>query len=585
MNVSTRNLNRFVVFILSFLLIVFASACQMQQKGRKPAPDWSRGLPVGVFVRGDIDLVVEPDGALTYFVWLTEDEEGYSQVQYEVLDETAVSQTSHLLDIPATQIRYPRLVLSNNDAIHLLWSTREENERNWDLWYGQLDEDGNFQGEPIRLAASEDGVMSYDVVSDGAGGLFVVWDKGADDMIAGVQIGADGTNLQPEQDLAAGASPSIQVDETGSLYMTWLSGNDVTYAQWPDGELETAVPTIITTFPDNTSGRLDGPELGVAGEWGYILWSFYYSSGLEAGSAVSEYVAFPLDEPQLTIPQQITISSAEEQTYVDYMGVYNLTKLAPPSGVRGNTNFIREPKATTGRGNELAVALTMSQDFRLNAFVQVATALFKDGNYIGYQIAGKTEAFSQKPILATDDNGDLYMAWRDGGRGTLAYYALTTDFGQDALNRMEVNDFATVAMNGGIEVIAGMLFFPLACVWLVPGFLIIGLYHFWKGESDMKEPATIILLVISIAVSQAMKFMFLPTIMTYVPFSAWLDIPTGWHSAMIVIVPGLTTVIGLLFAWFMHKRTESGLAFFFWFTAIDAILTLAIYGVNFLGVF
>jgi len=585
MNVSTRNLNRFVVFILLFLLIVFAGACQMQQKGRKPSPDWSRGLPVGVFVRGDIDLVVEPDGALTHFVWLTEDGEGLSQVQYEVLDETAVSQTNQLLNIPATQIRYPRLILSNNETLHLLWSTREENERNWDLWYSQLDEKGNFQGDPIQLETPEDGVKSYDVVSDGTEGLFVVWSKEADDLIAGVQIGADGINLQHEQDLATGNSPSIQIDEIGSLYMTWMSGNDVTYAQWSDGELEPAVPTTITTFPDNTSGRLNGPELGIAGEWAYILWSFYYSSGLEAGTAVSEYIAIPLDEPQITIPQQITISSAEEQTYTDYAGAYNLTQIAPPSGVRNRTSFIREPKATTGRDNELAVALTMSQDFRLNAFVQVATALFKDGEYIGYQIAGKTEAFSQKPILATDDNGNLYMAWRDGGRGTLAYYALTTEVGQAALNRMEVNDFATVAMNGGVEVIAGMLFFPLACVWLVPGFLIIGLYHFWKGESDMKEPVTIILLVISIAVSQVMKFMFLPTMMTYVPFSAWLDIPTSWHSAMIIIVPGLTAVIGLLFAWFMHKRTESGLAFFFWFTAIDAILTLAIYGVNFLGVF
>ena len=54
---------------------------------------------------------------------------------------------------------------------------------------------------------------------------------------------------------------------------------------------------------------------------------------------------------------------------------------------------------------------------------------------------------------------------------------------------------------------------------------------------------------------------------------------------MITIVPGATAVIGLLFAWLMHKRTESGLAFFFWFTAADAVLTLAIYGVNFLGVF
>jgi hypothetical protein len=51
------------------------------------------------------------------------------------------------------------------------------------------------------------------------------------------------------------------------------------------------------------------------------------------------------------------------------------------------------------------------------------------------------------------------------------------------------------------------------------------------------------------------------------------------------LVPVLTFLFSLLFAVLMHRRTRSGLAFFFWFMAADAILTLAIYGVTILGVF
>lgn len=584
-----RDLRRILVRVLIlgflFLLIGVGSACQMRQKGRKPAADWSRGLPVGVFVRGDVDLVVEADGSLVHFLWLTEDEKELPQVQYVVLDQTAVSQTNLPLAIAATQIRYPRLVLGDSDLAHLLWSTREEDTPGWDLWYGQIDEQGEFQGDSRQLALPEDEIVRYDVVADGAGGLFVVWQNGAEGLIVGAQMDADGTLTQPAQPLAVGNGPSIQVDEAGGLHMAWLSDSDVMYAQWPSGDLTTAVSTIITTFPENSLGRMDGPEVAVAGDWGYIFWSNYYSSGLEAGTAVSEYVAFPLENPQKTPPKQIRTTPDEEQAYEPYQSVYHLTQVAPPADVERSTTYVREPKPTSGRAGELAVALTMSQNSRLNEFIQVVTALFKDGEYMGYQLAGKTEAFSQDPILATDDNGDLYIAWREGGRGTLAYYAVTTAAGQAALNRMESEDIAAVALNGGIELIAGMLFFPLAIVWLIPGFLIIGVYTLWKGESTLKDPAAVVLLVISIGVSQMMKFLFLPTLLTYVPFSAWLDIPTTWDSALMISVPLLTAVSGFLVAWFMHKRTESALAFYFWFTATDALLTLAVYGVNFLGVF
>jgi hypothetical protein len=585
MDIWTGFFKRLFVLGLLFSMILLGSACQMQQKGRKPSPDWSRGLPLGVFVRGDTDLVVEPDGSLTHFVWLTEDEEGLSGVQYVKVDETAVTQISHLLEIPAEQISHPRLILSNDDTIHLLWSSRGNDARAWDLWYGQLDTLGTVQDGIMQLASVDDNVTGYDVVSDGLGGLFVAWENGFDDSIYGTQIGPDGTVVQPVQKIATGESPSIKMDKAGALHMAWLSGADISYATWPNGELETAVATVINSRPESLSQKLDGPEIGIAGEWVTILWATYFNSGLEAGTAATEYVSFPINNPQRTAPTKIKIATHEEPQYEAYQGAYHLTQLSPPGIVGGSTNYVREPNATEGRGDELAVALTVSQDFRLNAFIQVATALFKNGEFVGYQMSGKTEAFSQNPLLATDDNGDLYMAWREGGRGTLAYYALTTEAGQAALNRMGANDVATVAMNGGIEVIAGILFFPLACLWFVPGLLIIGLYHFWKGESELKKPITVILVIISLAVSQVMKFLFLPTMITYVPFSAWLDIPKSWQNPMILIVPITTAVIGLLVATLMRKRTPSGLAFFFWFVATDAILTLAIYGVNFMGVF
>ena len=283
--------------------------------------------------------------------------------------------------------------------------------------------------------------------------------------------------------------------------------------------------------------------------------------------------------------QWLKISPIEEQPYAPYDSAYQITQLAPESTVTDSTDVVREPNAALAQGSELAVAAAINQDFRLDRFTQIGILLFEDGQFNGYQMAGKTEAFSQEPVLGTDHEGNLHVAWREGGQGNIVYYAVTEPEARSNLDRIGLNDIANFALSGGIEVITGVLFFPLACVWLFPGLFLIGVWHYWRGESDMDEPATIVVLVISIIVSLVMKFLFLPTITTYVPFSAWVDISARWETALRFLVPVITMGIGLLVAWRLHRRTPSALAFFFWFIAADAVLTLAIYGVTFLGVF
>jgi len=283
--------------------------------------------------------------------------------------------------------------------------------------------------------------------------------------------------------------------------------------------------------------------------------------------------------------RRVHLSPDEKQTYAPYESAYQITQLAPPVGAASSTDIVREPNATDGRGDELAVAVAVTQDLRLDTLTQLGMMIFKAGKFEGYQMAGKTDAFSQEPVLRTDAAGNLHIAWREGGHGSVAYYAVTKPEARADLDRMEASDIANVALSGGIEVITGILFFPLACIWLIPGLLLIGLWHFWRGDSDLSQPGTIIVLIISILVSQGMKFLFLPTITTYVPFSAWFDVSANWQQPLLYIVPIFTMLVGLLVAFLMHRRTPSGLAFFFWFTAADAILTLAIYGVTILGVF
>ena len=575
--------NLFLLYLLLFTLVL--TACQVRQKGRKASEDWSRSVPQGTFIRGDIDMVVELTGNQVHLVWLKQGENDVQFVEYVQLDDTAVTQIRHDLPLLEDQVRNPKLALSGTDNLHFLWSSRADGEREWDLRYGQLNPQSGDIAETQMIAPKSDVVGKYTLTPDGAGGIFVVWENSVDQGLYGVQIGSDGMLIQATTLLAQGRTPSLQVDETGNLYMTWMESNNVYFASLAEGILETAVGEIVVTIPQGTGQTLDGPELGVAGEWAYLFWSTFNSSGLQAGTAIAEYIAFPLDSPRRQNGQTILMFPEETQPYEPYDGAYSLTHLAPPATSGSGTDFVRQPNTASALGNELAVAYAVNQDLRLDRVTQIGTAIFKDGEFTGYQFAGKTDAFSQEPVLANDAAGNLHIAWREGGRGRLAYYAVTTPEGRANLDRLDGSDVSNFVMDGGIEVIAGMLFFPLACIWLFPGLAIIGTYHWWRGESDMKDKSTIIVLVVAILASQLMKIVFLPTITTYVPFSAWLDVPTAVEGVLILIVPLLIIGIGLFVAWRLHSRTPSGLAFFFWFTATDALLTLAIYGVNLLGVF
>jgi hypothetical protein len=246
---------------------------------------------------------------------------------------------------------------------------------------------------------------------------------------------------------------------------------------------------------------------------------------------------------------------------------------------------VRQLSPAAAKEDELAIAVVVDQESRLDVITQVGLVLFKDGEYAGYQMAGKTDAFSQEPVLAVDRDGHLYIVWREGGRGSVAYFALTDEEGRSALSRMTGGDIASTAMSGGMEVIAGMLFFPLACVWIFPGLLLIGILHLWRGESELNRPLTIVVIVLSVIIAEIVKLAFLPTISSYVPFSAWLDIPSRWDDTLRLLVPVITLAIGLLVAIFVYRRNKSGLLFAFVLIGVDALLTLAVYGVNFLGVF
>ena len=578
---------RLIKVIVLLLLIVAFAGCETQ-KGRTPSPDWSRGLPLGSSGRGSIGMAVADDSDRVHFTW-PDVSDGEPAIRYMQLDSEANPLVDTHLPLPAGEKRTPRLALADGDMAHFLYAFRAEGHPNWMLNYALLDQNGRFFHDPIPLSTADVRVGSYQITPDNDGGLFVAWEAGDDIYLTHLTAAGDidGASFLLVEN---GEEPALRVDGTGDLHLIWREADRIMYAQLDDadGQQVTGVVIADVELGRGSGAVMDGPTLGLSDKWGYAVWSVANRTGLQAGTSRVEYVSFPIDGSVEGRPIRLGLSAAEELPYEAYTGDYQMTLLAGASPIAYSSDFAYQPAADLGQADEVAVALAMTQQLRQKGVTQIATAVFKDGTFLGFNMAGKTEAFSEEPFIGSDAAGNLHVVWREGGHGQMVFYATTAPNAREAINGLDFGDISNVIFTGGIEAVVGMMLFPLAFIWVLPGLVVMGIWHVRRDEDTLSDPMTLFLLLISLISYQFAKVLFWPFMMVYVPFSAWMDVPDSMTLVLQIGVPIVIFGVGLLTAVYIRKQKNpymSGLLFFFITTTIDGLLTLGVYGVNFLGVF
>lgn len=569
--------------LLGTILVLMLGGCAIEpQRGRKPSPDWSRGTYVGQFIRGTVGIAVDGDGSRVHIVWPYQrrDEMG---LQYVQLDHLARQTVNIHLSIASGGPLAPKLLMATNGQVHLFWASRAAGEDEASLWHVLLDNEGQLAGAAYQFQARGVTAGVYDVASDGKGGAYIVWQAPDDGGIYGVPIQADGTVDQaPSLITSQGVNPVVRVDDSGTVHLAWLSGASVYYAWAPERGLDAVTETRVASVPTGTGVGLVGPALGLSDGWVYVLWSLQNQSGLEAGTARTAYLSFPIGNPAPAREELLWFYSSEEQPYRAYEGFFPLTQVvraAPPSF---GADFVFQPMPLQGELGELATALVMSQEYRQDVHLQVSVALFESGELKGYQLATKTDAFSRDPAIAKDAAGNLHTAWREGAAGNRVYYATTAPEAVKVLDRLDEQDLMHTALQGSVEGLSGLAMFPFALVWIAPGLLLLGVVELVWGQEGLTEEVSRALLGIAIVLYLAAKLVLFPTVLTYVPLSAWLDLPRAWQVILRVGVPIGSLGLGLLVALRVRKqRSPSNFVFYFTAAAIDAVITLVVYGINF----
>ena len=579
---------RFLFVLACILLIAMFTACgAAEQRGAKPSEDWSRGAPLGGGSMGSVGLAVGDEDASVRLVWPVGAGEG-ERIHYLHIDRSGDPIVANDLAFPG-QLRNTRLLPAGGDNTHLFWANRISIETGWQLWYILLNADGDLVGEPTRLSFDKGEVGDYSAASDNNGGAVVAWGSGNQADLHLLHMNQGGEVLSgPVTLISRGESPDLRVDPGGNIHLVWLSGTSFMYAEIPLDDLRTEDGVPVAGITIGTGDSLTGPVLGLSEGWVYVFWSILSQSGLEAGTARTEFAAFPSGMPGSSKSKPVWILPVEESPYIPYQGSLSLTGyVEPPKAASASTDYIMRPAAMTGINPELAVAVSAEQQLRMNTQLQNVVLLFKDGQYTGYSLASKTGQISDYPVLSVDNSGNLFLVWQEGARKLDVYYATTEPGAVAALDGLSTGDFVNAVLEGGMESLVSLAFMPfLGFGWLLPGLIVIGIWKLIKDEESVSQPSSWPVLIIAIILYYSIKMLTLPTIATYVPFSAWIYIPADWELALRIGVPITIFAISLFVAYKASvKYSDSAVLFYVVLALTDALLTLAIYGVNFLGVF
>lgn len=394
-----------------------------------------------------------------------------------------------------------------------------------------------------------------------------------------------------------GVRPQLLFDDEGTLHALWalyppgLEDSALYYAAYPDGVISDDMEMIIAEPRLGISNVLQGPQLGLDQERVYIFWTERIMTGMQVGVVESKYITFPIDRPDLVSAEQILRApDPYELPYTIWEGEgFTAGERVDLGAARiSSTGSLTNLFPVRPVADELVAVFEIKADYlRRKSEIQVGVLAF-DESPTSYQLISFTSIGSQLPYLVTDGEG-LYLTWIEKAisAGYEVRFATTAVDIAQSLNKLTGDDVIGIIGNTIFGFISGILLLPMGLIWIVLPILILAVFSFLRADdSSLSSPINIISLLLALGAYWASKFVILPGISSYVPFSAWIPVlPDAWNLPLRIGVPVLIAVIGFYAAYQFAIRREIRSTFFFMlmYAIVDGLLTLGVYGVLIYG--
>ena len=588
MNRKTISEKTFLLGLAIILIFLLSSCAFGEEKARKPSDDFSRGLPLANNVISSIAVSVESAGDMVQVIIPYESDQDQIDFRYIQIDDKAIVKVDQdLLYDFGDHARSPKMV-SNGDQLHLIWATRDTTTAGWQLWYALVNQLGEISSMPKMISQGTEWVSQFEISGDGSGGAIVLWEDRDSNEIKSTRLSFTGEVTSPPLVYVTnGDRPSLDIDNNGDIHLIWMEEEDLYYSKLVENSELPLPGEMLVDIQLPLGNRMEGPALGLSKEHVYVFWSILRQTGLEAGTAITEYLVFPEGQPDRVQKGLLNIYPDNEDRFLPYQGEIAISQIVsrPPEEYI-NTDFVYAPQTGSGLNDTLLVAVAANQTDRLDDYIQIIIGVFEGGEYRGYALPTRTTRISQKPQVSVDNSGNIHLVWQDGSAGNQVLYTSTAPEVKARLDKVSFSDMPTLFLSGGLEAITGILLFPFAFPWMAVGLLILIIWRLIRNDEDISQLPSKVLLGAALLSFQVSKLLFFPDILIYVPFSAWLDIPAGLGLFLKIVVPVFIFGIGFAVAeWRRRKKPSppSSLGYYISVILVDTLLTLAIYGVIFLG--
>lgn len=582
---------RRAAYLLAILLLAsLLAGCQTTpSRSARASEDWSRGSRVGTAsLNVPVAMSIDEDGRGGRFLWVTKDDEDRQILRYARLDAAGnvVFETS--LGIPSGRANQPGLTRDAGGVLHATWLARDGDI--YRLYHALLDDAGRFVVGPEAVSLPGIPAHSHTGIASTEGGIDVFWGaiEGDTPGLYHARIAADGSVVDASHPLGmVGFDPSAVRARDGSLHLVWKEIPDTGRQSINYGVFDGASRAIVGAHEVVAFGVPTGlvshrPALGIARGRAYVFWSIERrGGGLTLPAAESRYVSFPLGRPEAAEgPRDVVIPEDNRPDYRRVATTYHhVGNLAGGDGAPRPSTFVYLPAAVAGEQDQLATAFAVQISGRTKSVMQVALALWDDGEMVGYQIVGQTDSISLRPGIAVDTNSDLHLNWIDtAGFGKYAiYYAATTSEARANLNRLGTDDVIAALFGVAWGLAQAASFFPIALVWLFPPVVVLALYAFIRAEDGLDRAGSRVMLVVGALMYIVTKYLFRPSWLAALPLPR--GTPGDVANALLYLAPILIAAVATALTWLYIKRRQyaSLLPAFAVFALSDALLTLLVY--------
>jgi len=592
------NFRKHISIGLFVVLVLMLSACRAgDSREWLLSPDWSRGVMVGHTQSGDpAPVAVDNNGRLyTFLATLDENEESFPTLL--ALDRNIEPVWSETLDQPLTLFDKPTLQW-DGEAVNMLWLSGKQ------LYLAKFSPNGEVLLSPTML--SGDAEVDDFVTAVSPENELTIWFSGARRTPILYALPTGDPTGKPVLIDPTGIRPSIQYDADGTLHAAWahypsgFGSSSYYYAAFDDPNAATheSERTRIFERSFGVSDILDGPKIAIDDELAYLFWTISVRTGPSAGAVSTEWMTFPLGQPELR--SEIgdlfaPISSELEYEYEPEGGLLAGVRVSETAvSNQRQTHVVQNLSLLPDQHDEVAIIFETRIQYQYRQLQdQAAIRFFKDGDVNGYQLLTFTSKPSQHPVLAADADQYLYTTWlqNEGESGFDLYIASSAPDIQKNLLKLTSGDISKLSREMAFGLLSGVVLAPIiVLVWMIlPLFALFITSPLRKEERGLWTALGLIISIgLAIAAFWVGKLAMLPEIREYVPFSVWISaIPMWLNPILIVGVPLLIALFGLLIAWnfTFRRQNPSVMNFMLIYMAFDGTLTLAVYGFLIYSVF